>query len=501
MHVVAGLCALLALTQQPTPTERFPAALDRYIAQVLVDGKIPGLAISVVRNDSVLVAKGYGVRELGKPDRVDENTIFDAASLTKSFTSTLAAVLVDRGQLRWDDPVQRYIPNLVLSDSVLTRTATLRDFLSHRTGLEANNMAWVLTAVDRPEMLRRMRYVRAAQPPGQSMIYSNLGYMIAGEAIAAAGRKSYEDLLRDVLIKPLRLQSTTTYEESFRKPNVASPHANIAGRQQPVRRETQRDLTAAGGTIQSSATDLARWMRLHLNNGMLDGIRYVSDSAMRAMHSLQVVIPTTATMRAARLVQDTVAGYGMGLQVMDYRSHPLLWHTGNGDGQIAYMALLPRDRLGVVVLVNTWSAPLIHAAIVNRTLDTYLGYESRDWAAEMLARVPAQLAARDSAVRAMEEMKSTAPPPLPLASYAARYDSPLYGPIWVRVESAGLTLRMGEGQVADLEYHGGNAFFTRWRDPLFAENFGTHAEFAIEGDRVTGLTMTPNRERITASRP
>jgi hypothetical protein len=101
----------------------------------------------------------------------------------------------------------------------------------------------------------------------------------------------------------------------------------------------------------------------------------------------------------------------------------------------------------------------------------------------------------------MEEMKSTAPPPLPLASYAARYDSPLYGPIWVRVESAGLTLQMGEGQVADLEYHGGNAFFTRWRDPLFAENFGTHAEFAIEGDRVTGLTMTPNRERITASRP
>ena len=502
MQVVAGLCALLALTQQPTPpAERFPAALDRYIAQVLVNGKIPGLAIAVVRNDSVLVAKGYGVRELGKPDRVDGNTIFDAASLTKSFTATLAAVLVDRGQLRWDDPVQRYLPNLVLSDSVLTRTATVRDFLSHRTGLEANNMAWVLTAVDRPEMLRRMRYVRAAQPRGQSMIYSNLGYMIAGEAIAAAGRNSYEDLLRDVLIKPLRLQSTTTYEESLRKPNVASPHANIAGRQQPVRRETQRDLTAAGGTIQSSATDLARWMRLHLNNGMLDGVRYVSDSTMRAMHSLQVVIPTTPAMRAARLVQDTVAGYGMGLQVMDYRGHPLLWHTGNGDGQIAYMAMLPRDRLGVVVLVNTWSAPLIHAAIVNRTLDTYLGYEPRDWAAEMLARVPGQLAARDSAVRAMEEMKSTAPSPLPLASYAARYDSPLYGPIWVRVESTGLTLQMGEGQIADLEYHGGNAFFTRWRDPLFAENFGTHAEFAIDGDRVTGLTMTPNRERITASRP
>ena len=135
----AGLCLLpVPLTAQlQVPVERFPAALHRYIAQVLVDWKIPGLAVAVVRNDSVLVAQGYGVRELGKPGLVDENTVFDIASLSKSFTATAAAILVDRGMLRWDDPVRRHLPDLILPNAALTDSATVRDFLSHRSGLES----------------------------------------------------------------------------------------------------------------------------------------------------------------------------------------------------------------------------------------------------------------------------------------------------------------------------------------------------------------------------
>jgi CubicO group peptidase (beta-lactamase class C family) len=481
--------------QQPS---RFPPELDSYIAKVLVDWEIPGIAIAVVRNDSVLVAKGYGVRELGKPGRVDENTVFDAASLTKSFTATAIAMLVDRGIVRWDDPVHRYLPNLVLPDSQLTATATLRDFLSHRTGLEPANMMWVLTAIDRAEVLRRLRYVRALMPPRREMIYNNVGYTVAGEAAAAAVQTTFEDLLSSLVIRRLRLSSTTaTYEEAANLPNVASPHATIAGRQQPIRRETQRHTITPAGGVQSTVTDLARWMRLHLNNGVLDGKRYVSDSTMRQMHSLQVVIPTTPAMRAARLVQDTVAGYGMGWQVMDYRGHPLLWHSGNGDGQIAYMALLPRDWLGVVVLVNTWSAPFVHAAIANRIMDTYLGYEPRDWAGEALARVPQMRRAQDSAARAMVAMR-TSPPPLPLAAYAGRYENPLFGPVWIRLERDSLTLQMGEGQIADLEYHGGDAFYVRWRDLVSRENFGTHVNFAVTGGSITGFTVRINRDEFTA---
>ena len=417
-----GVSLLCVAFSAPRP---FPAELDRYIAKVLVDWHIPGLAIAVVRNDSVLVAKGYGVRELGKPGLVDENTVFDIASLAKSFTATAVAILVDRRVLRWDDPVRRYLPDLVLPSAGLTDSATLRDFLSHRTGLESANMMWVLTAVDRAEVLRRIRYFPIAAPLRQRMLYSNVGYTVAGEAAAAAAGLPFEALLRDLLIKPLRLTSTTwTYEQAARMPNVASSHATIAGRQQPIRRETQRQPIAAAAAVQSTVADLTRWMRLHLNNGVLEGRRFVSESAMREMHSIQIPIATTPAMRAARLVEDSVVGYGMGWQVMDYRGHALLWHTGNGDGQIAFMALLPRDRLGVVVLVNTWSAPFVHAALVNRILDTYLGYPPRDWAGEALARVPAMVAAQDSSARVMEAMKSAAPPLFPLEQYAGKDTGP-----------------------------------------------------------------------------
>jgi CubicO group peptidase (beta-lactamase class C family) len=152
--------------QRSAPPAAWPVDLDHYISAVLEQWKIPGIALAVVRNDSTIVAKGFGVRELGKPGRVDANTVFDVASLSKSFTTAAAAVLVDRGALNWDDPVRRYLPDLVLPNDSLTQQATLRDFLSHRTGIDAANMMWVLTAVDRKEVLRRMRFLQIVAPFG-----------------------------------------------------------------------------------------------------------------------------------------------------------------------------------------------------------------------------------------------------------------------------------------------------------------------------------------------
>ena len=507
-----SLCLLACITavlpfrgafgqQRTAPAERFPVELDRYVARALVDWQIPGLAIAVVRNDSTLVAKGYGVRELGKPGRVDENTVFDIASLSKSFTTTAAAILVDKGVLRWDDPVRRHLPGLVLPNDELTANATVRDFLSHRTGLDAANMMWGLTAVDRDEVLRRMRYLRVLAPNRQSMIYSNIGYTVAGEAAAAAAGTTFEAMLRDLVVKPLHLPSTTwSYAQAASMPNVAASHATIAGRQQPIHRELQRQPIAAAAAVQSSVMDLTRWMRLHINNGVLDGTRYVSDSTMRAMHSIQIVIPTTPAMRAARLVEDTVAGYGMGWQVMDYRGHPMMWHTGNGDGQVAYMALLPRDRLGVVVLVNTWSAPFVHEALIKRILDTYLGYELRDWAGEALARVPRTIAAADSAARVMEDEMKGKMPSRALSMYAGRYDEPLFGPVFVRAEGSQLVLQMGQGQKADLASHGGDAFMVQWRDPFFREVYSAFLQFNGSGDSITSFKVRLNRDEFVATR-
>lgn len=498
LTTVGALLVTSAAAQSP-PRERFPSELDHYLSRVLAAWQIPGLGMAVVRNDSVLVAQGYGVRELGRPERVDGNTIFDIASLAKSFTATAAAVLVDRGVLHWDDPIRKYLPNVELPTPELTANATLRDFLSHRTGMHAANMMWVLTAVDRAEVLRRARHFPMAAPFRQQMVYSNVGYTIAGEAMAAAAGHPIEQLLRDLVIAPLGLRRTTwSYSQAADMPNVASAHATIEGRQVPIRRERQRQPIAAAAAVQSSAADLAQWMRLHLNRGVLDGKRLVSDSSVRELSRVQAAIPTTPAMRAARLVQDTIIGYGLGLQRLDYRGHPMVWHTGNGDGQVAFMAMLPEDRLGVVVLVNTWSAPFVHMALVNRILDTYLGYPARDWAGEALARVPGMRAAGDSAYHALLAGQQPGPPARPLTAYSGRYDHPLFGPVHVRLEGPGLVLQMGEGQKADLEYHHDDAFLIRWHDPLFRENFTTLLRFEGSGDSVAALSVRINRDQFTA---
>jgi CubicO group peptidase (beta-lactamase class C family) len=492
-----------ALRAQHAVPRGFPPALDAYLAKALHDWQIPGMAVGVVRNDSVLVARGYGVRELGKPAPVDANTVFDVASLSKAFTTTAIAMLVDEGKMRWDDPVVRYLPELVLPDSYLTRTATLRDFLSHRTGLHPANMMWQMSDIGRPGVIARMRYLPADAPFRAGMVYSNIGYTVAGEAAARAAGTSYEVLIRDRILRPLGLTSTVAdYDHAARMPNLASPHARVGGVQRPVRREVQRASIAPAGAIQSSVTDLARWMRFQLANGVLDGRRLVSDSSLEQTHSPQVIIPTTAAMRAGRQV-EFFAAYGMGWQVMDYRGHPLLWHTGNGDGQIAFLALLPREKLGVVVLVNTWAAPFVHGALVSYILDTYLGLEPRDYSAEALARVPAMRAADSAAEhRLMEGVVPGSRPPRPLSAYAGTYVDSLYGELAVRVERGGLVLRMGGRQEADLLHIDHDTFMVHWRDELFREAFSTRLEFGA-GSRgcVLGLQMRLNRDQVSATRP
>ena len=334
----------------------------------------------------MVFAKGYGVRELGRPEPVDEHTVFDAASLTKSFTGTLAALLVEEGKLAWDDPVRKHLPGLRFPDPYLDEHVTVRDLLAHRTGLHPANMMWVLTDVDRAEVLRRARCLPATAGFRADMVYSNVGYSIAGEALAAAGGASWEALVRQRLLAPLGLGETTaSYEEAGRLANRATSHTLIDGVQRPIRRETQRHTIAAAGDVQSSAHDLARWLRLHLSGGALDGKRLVGEEVLREIQSPQAIIATTPAMRAARQV-EFFAAYGLGWQVMDYRGRPLLWHTGSGNGQLAFAALLPKDGLGVVVLVNTWAAPFVHAALVNYLLDTYLGEPLRDWSTEGLAQ-------------------------------------------------------------------------------------------------------------------
>ena len=509
---LAAMVLTAPLAAQDTPPP--PPVLDGYFAKALADWQVPGLAIAVVRNDSLLFARGYGVRELGKPGRVDEHTVFDAASLTKSFTATAIAMLVDEQRMRWDAPVRTYLPELVLPDSYLTRHTTIRDLLTHRTGLQAGNFMWRFTGYDRTEALRRMRWLKQELPFRTSMVYSNIGYTAAGEASARAAGTSWESLIRTRIIEPLGLGDTYLWNERGARTggNVASAHAMIHHVQMavdPVEGSAQREArtaTAPAGAIQSSVWDLARWMRFHLANGLMNGTRLVSEASMYEMHAPHLVMPAPARFREVRQL-EFFPGYGLGWQVWDYRGHPLLWHSGSGNGQIAYMAILPRSHLGVVVLVNSWRAPFLHIALASRVIDHYLGFPPRDYSAEDLKADSAadarmrEAMARDS--MAHYGLTSSPHPELvrPAAAYAGVYEDTLHGRITITERQGKLTLQMGEGATADLEPWLSDTLLVRWHYPIYRDQFTTRARFDADGTATPQtFLMILNRDTVRAVR-
>src|SRR5688572_20082682 len=208
--------------------DTFSKELDEYIASAVKDSEIPGLAIAIVKDGKVIVAKGYGVRELGKSEPVNEETIFDTASLTKSFTATAIASLVDEKKMMWDAPVRRYLPSIEFPDPYLTANITIRDLLSHRTGLHAANGPAFYSSLDRPQVLSLLKNVRIVAPFRTQFVYSNIGYTAAGEASAVAAGTTWAELINTRLIGPLGMKRTTpVFESAPGMGNISSGHALI----------------------------------------------------------------------------------------------------------------------------------------------------------------------------------------------------------------------------------------------------------------------------------
>ena len=490
----------LAVALTTSAAAQLPPGVDEYIEKSRQAWEVPGIAIAVVRDGKVVAAKGYGVRALGKAARVDADTLFDIASLSKSFTAAAVATLVDEGRMRWDDPVRKHLPSIEFPDPARTLGVTIRDLLSHRVGLETANTMLRYPDYDGAEALGRTRALKEQQPLRSGMIYSNLMYGVAGEAAAAAAGASWADLVRTRLLIPLGMQSSTAGRSHETGSNYAKGHATIAGKQRPIRAYKHMVTLAAGG-VNSTANDMTRWLLFQLGDGTWEGKRVISAEAMEEMHSPQSIIPTTAPMRKARMVKYFGA-YGLGWQIMDYRGHPMLWHSGNADGIPSYMAILPEEKIGVFVTVNSWNALTLHGSIAGYILDALLGYPARDTIAEAVEANRAALARAEEERRKLEASRTTGTAPSrPLAEYAGVYRDPLYGDLTVRIENEKLVLQFAKGQVADLEHWHYDTFRIAWRDALFGEFYSTLATCGLDpSGQPRRIDFRSNRDDVAAIR-
>lgn len=451
-----------------TVDAQWPASLDAEIEAAAKEWSSPGVAITVVRDGKLLAAKGYGVRTLGKPEKVDENTMFDVASLSKSFTAAAIATLVDEGTMRWDDPARRHLPQLEFIDPYRTANVTIRDLLAHRVGVEPGNFMMRFTNYTTEEVIRRIRFLKEREPFRTGMTYSNVGYAAVAEAAAGAAKIPFVDLVRTRLVEPLGMRDTTVGIDHTLAANHASSHGMVEGVHRPIRTRKLTNIHGANA-VNSTAKDMASWLLFHLGDGSWNGKRIVSAEGMSEMHSPQVVIATTPQMRAARHV-EFFGAYTLGWQLMDYRGHKMLWHSGRADGMPVYMCILPADRIGVAVMTNSWEAGNLHGMIAGRILDVLLGVpDSKTIAARPAAPPPA------ADVRIADTKSSR-----PLDAYAGTYVDSVHGDMVVTLEGGKLTMRFGAGgELADLEHWHHDVFRVRWHDRAYVWA-DTLAAFALD---------------------
>lgn len=429
-------------------------AVDRLARDTMRRWKIPGIAIAIVDNDRVVYLKGFGVRELGSPAPVTADTLFQIASTSKAFTTTSMAMLVDEKKMNWDDPVHKYLEYFRLSDACADSMVTLRDIVSHRTGLDEHDEKWDYTQMSREEMLRRESAVKLNKPFRTAYQYNNTMFIAAGEAVAAAAKMPWSDFVRTRIFEPLGMRATVISESDWMRAEHAQGHFYDSTRDvvQPQTMQPYETLGPGGG-IKSSARDMAQWVRFQLSDGVVDGKRLVSVEALSETKSPQTIIPLAGGAKE-RNPESNLYDYGMGWFIQDYRGELLVFHTGSLNGFRTQVDLLPHQKSGFVILSNLGRSNAL-IALRNSLVDLLLRKPSpRDWNAYYLA-LDAKSFADEKKKKADAEAKRRRDthPSRELAAYAGTYESPAYGPLTVAVSGDRLTLTYGRLVLPLTHYH------------------------------------------------
>lgn len=418
--------------------------LDAYYQKALKAWDVPGMAIAIVRNDSVIFSRGYGVLNSKTGGQVDGNTLFGIASNTKAYTAAALATLVDQGKIRWKDKVKDYVPYLQLYSPYVTENLTIEDLLSHRVGFKtfSGDLLWYNTTYSRPEIIRRMRYLEPVYDFRDGYGYSNLMFITAGEVIEQVTGKSWEAYIKETFLQPLGMSRTYTSVNDLKGvQNVASPHGFDANGKPSATTLTAWDSWNPAAGIFTSVNQGAQWLRLQLNRGTFNGKEIFSEESSRNMW--QAHNPISVSKQAEEAVPSThFVATGLGWFVSDYEGRKLVYHGGGHEGMNSRTVLIPEENIGIVILTNSMSS--IMTPLANYTIDQLLHVaNSRDWSQEYLDRAAkAKKAAEEAAAKAPKEKKRKEKITRELAAYAGTYRSQLYGDATVTLKNGQLHLQL-----------------------------------------------------------
>lgn len=490
-------CLIFFVTLAPAAARVEVEKLDAYFEQARQQWNVPGMAVAIVKDGEVVLAKGYGVKEMGRPERVNPETLFAIASNSKAFTALAIGILVDEGKIGWDDRVTKILPWFRLYDPYVTNEIRVRDLLCHRSGLGtfSGDLLWYQTSYDRKEVLQRVRYLEPTGSFRQDFGYSNLMFIAAGEIIAKVSGKSWDEFVRSRILEPLKMTQTRTVATGVETlPNVAVPHSDFSGTLEVYPWVSWEAAGAAAGIV-SNANDMARWMQLQLGQGEFDGKRIVGDQVYDVLWTLHTSLPVTRSMREV-YPSTHFRGYGLGWALQDYKGRKVVNHGGAYDGMFSRVALVPEERLGLVVLTNSNTS--LPAALMYQVLDAYLDSSSEDWSALFLKRAneARERKEKQQAESAQKRVLDTHPS-RELENYVGVFGGDLYGNAEITLEDGHLVLKMeaAEQLVADLEHWHFDTFELTWRSrsPWFGKG---KVQFQLdeEGRVVEFVVDVPNED-------
>ncbi len=457
---------------------------DKRIAAALKAWDVPGVSVAIVTPERVIYLKGHGVAKLGGP-AVSPATVFPLASCSKAFTTALMAKLVDEGKLHWDDPVRKHLPEFRLSDPAADSLVTLRDLVSHRTGVASHDLLWYRATWSQAEMIRRVGHLPLSRPFRTELQYQSVMFIAAGEASARAGEKPWADLLRDRILKPLGMKDValTTTEAEKRIDRSAGHKADSTGKLVPVPWYPQPEPNAAG-SVHASARDLVPWLQFQLTGGRLGEVQVVSEASLRETQSPQTIVRLEGSARATN--PDThQLSYGLAWVVQDYRGRLVVQHTGLIDGFRAHITLLPKDGYALAILANREGTRL-NLALSNTLVDLLLGLPTKDWNSYLREvmddeRTASQLRARREDLARQPDLVAS----VPEAKLAGLYEQAAFGKATIRADKDGLVWEWGVWKLK-LEPYAGNTYRLRSDDERLDRAM---LEFQIKDGAANGFLL------------
>lgn len=443
--------------------------VDALAEKTLKTFNIPGIAVAIVKDGKVVLAKGYGIKSIVTNEKVDSNTLFGIASNSKAFTTAALAILVDEGKVKWDDKVIQYIPEFKMYNDYVTNEFTVRDLLTHRSGLglgAGDLMIWPgANDFTSSDIIHNLQFLKPVSAFRTKFDYDNLLYTVAGKVIEKVSGKSWTDFIEQRIMQPLEMKNSAGSFATLKDTtNVIAPHVPIEGKLKAVKRYVNQIMDPAGG-IYSSVNDLSKWMIMQLNNGKygpnLEN-KIFSKDQQDEMWQLQTIIPTATKPP----YNSHFSGYGLGWFLSDMKGYKEVTHTGGLEGIVTQTTLYPELNLGIVVLTNQQAGKGLRA-VTNTIKNSYLGIPYFDYVEAYAKMLKDQSAGVDKATATVwETVSKNTKGAVDFKKYTGTYTDNWFGDITISERKGHLYFdsKRSPQLAGEIFYYKKNTFVVKWNN-------------------------------------